>query len=83
MKYLLLAFLLLSGCASNEYREGCVDGIIADIKLENQRMGAWFAEDKANEDFVRQNVAQSMCLPLENARNKQTEHVWRDYPKGK
>lgn len=67
MKYLMILFLLLSGCASmSEYKEGCIDGII-----QEQGFSEFIKEDddQGFKDFMRKN-ADRRCTELEAKRNK-------------
>jgi hypothetical protein len=80
MKYLLIA-LLLSACASkSDYRQGCIDGQFEMIKSIHKNMvqvSEWLAIPE-NEAYVKDSLDQSVCIPLENARQPAQK-----YPRGK
>lgn len=71
MKYLIVLFLFLSGCASvSDYRQGCLDGTMESLRLIDPNLAKFLDINSHNEDEMKNRVDTYVCTPLEEKRNQ-------------
>lgn len=79
MKYLLLTFLLLSGCASKDYIQGCYDGL--DMLITKQEYNSsQYRQETDQQNAWAESQKRQICQDLQDKRNQRLE---RAYPKNR